>query len=107
MSSLRRLLRVWIGPSYGLRPLRVLRATLKTRHHRLPVETNSSLVGRFAGGAFKSVMDFISRFAHHATAMPVFYDTHAQLDYPDDAPDFPAVLAHAAATGIAKSIALA
>jgi len=39
--------------------------------------------------------------------MPVFYDTHAQLDYPDDAPDFPAVLAHAAATGIAKSIALA
>ena len=51
-------------------------------------------------------MDFISPFAHHATVMPVFYDTHAHLDYPDYAPDFPEVLARAAAAGITKIIAI-
>ena len=38
--------------------------------------------------------------------MPVFYDTHAHLDYPDYAPDFPDVLARAAAAGITKIIAI-
>ena len=33
---------------------------------------------------------------------PIFYDTHAHLDYPDFAKDFPDVLARAQAAGIAK-----
>ena len=38
--------------------------------------------------------------------MPVFYDTHAHLDYDDYQPDFAAVLARAQAAGITKIIAI-
>jgi TatD DNase family protein len=38
--------------------------------------------------------------------MPVFYDTHAHLDYPDFAPDFDQVLERASASGIAKMISI-
>ena len=38
--------------------------------------------------------------------MPVFYDTHAHLDYPDYEKDFPEVLARAAAAGIVKIISI-
>jgi TatD DNase family protein len=36
--------------------------------------------------------------------MPVFYDTHAHLDYPDYAEDLPAALERALAAGVAKII---
>lgn len=39
--------------------------------------------------------------------MPVFYDTHAHLDYDDYQPDFAAVLARAQGAGITKIIAIA
>jgi TatD DNase family protein len=39
--------------------------------------------------------------------MPVFYDTHAHLDYDDYRPDFADVLARAQAAGITKIIAIA
>jgi TatD DNase family protein len=51
-------------------------------------------------------MDFISPFAHHFRVMPVFYDTHAHLDYPEYEKDFAEVLARAQAAGIAKIIAI-
>jgi TatD DNase family protein len=51
-------------------------------------------------------MDFISPFTHHFRAMPVLYDTHAHLDYPDYAPDFSEVIARAQAAGIAKIISI-
>jgi TatD DNase family protein len=51
-------------------------------------------------------MDFISPFAHPFRAMPVFYDTHAHLDYDVYQPDFAEVLARAQAAGIAKIIAI-
>ena len=38
--------------------------------------------------------------------MPVFFDTHAHLDYPDYAPDFSEVIARAQAAGIAKIISI-
>jgi len=38
--------------------------------------------------------------------MPIFYDTHAHLDYPDYAKDFADVLARAQAAGIAKIISI-
>lgn len=38
--------------------------------------------------------------------LPIFYDTHAHLDYPDYAPDLEAVVERAAAEGIAKIIAI-
>jgi TatD DNase family protein len=38
--------------------------------------------------------------------MPVFFDTHAHLDYPDFAPDFAQVIARAQAAGITKLIAI-
>jgi len=38
--------------------------------------------------------------------MPVFYDTHAHLGFPDFAPDLPGVIERAAAAGIAKIIAI-
>ena len=38
--------------------------------------------------------------------MPIFYDTHAHLDYPDYAPDLEAVIERAAAAGIGKIIAI-
>ena len=38
--------------------------------------------------------------------MPVFYDTHAHLDYPDFQPDFTQVIERAQAAGIAKLIAI-
>lgn len=38
--------------------------------------------------------------------MPVFYDTHAHLDYPDFAPDFNEVIARANAAGISKMISI-
>jgi len=38
--------------------------------------------------------------------MPVFYDTHAHLDYPEYAPDFPEILARASAAGITKIISI-
>lgn len=38
--------------------------------------------------------------------MATFYDTHAHLDYPDFAGDFPQVLERAAAAGIAKLVAV-
>jgi TatD DNase family protein len=41
------------------------------------------------------------------TVMPVFFDTHAHLDYPEYEPDFPEVLARAEATGITKVISIA
>jgi TatD DNase family protein len=40
-------------------------------------------------------------------SLPVFYDTHAHLDFPDFAGDFPAVLDRAQAAGIAKIITIA
>jgi TatD DNase family protein len=51
-------------------------------------------------------MDFISPFAHPFRAMPVFYDTHAHLDYDVYQSDFADVLARAQAAGIAKIIAI-
>ena len=36
--------------------------------------------------------------------MPIFYDTHAHLDYPDFARELPQVMSRAAAAGIAKII---
>ena len=38
--------------------------------------------------------------------MPVFYDTHAHLDYPDFASELPQVIARAEAAGIAKIISI-
>ena len=38
--------------------------------------------------------------------MPVFYDTHAHLGFPDFAPDLPEVIERAAAAGIGKIIAI-
>jgi TatD DNase family protein len=38
--------------------------------------------------------------------MALFFDTHAHLDYPDYAPDFPEVLARAQAAGISKIISI-
>src|SRR5262245_18222177 len=38
--------------------------------------------------------------------MPVFYDTHAHLDYPDFAADLPQVIERARAAGIAKIISI-
>jgi TatD DNase family protein len=38
--------------------------------------------------------------------MPLFFDTHAHLDYPDYAPDFPEVIARAQAAGISKIISI-
>jgi TatD DNase family protein len=38
--------------------------------------------------------------------MPVFFDTHAHLDYPDYAPDLAEVIARAQAVGIAKIISI-
>jgi TatD DNase family protein len=38
--------------------------------------------------------------------MPVFYDTHAHLDYPDFAPDFDDIIARANAAGIQKIISI-
>ncbi|HEY2330095.1 MAG TPA: TatD family hydrolase [Verrucomicrobiae bacterium] len=38
--------------------------------------------------------------------MPVFYDTHAHLDYPDYEKDFPEVIARANAAGITKIISI-
>lgn len=38
--------------------------------------------------------------------MPVFYDTHAHLDYPDFAPDFDQVIERAQAAGIKKIISI-
>ena len=38
--------------------------------------------------------------------MPIFFDTHAHLDYPDYAPDLPEVIARAHAAGIAKMISI-
>ncbi len=38
--------------------------------------------------------------------MAIFYDTHAHLDYPDYAKDFPEVLARAQAAGITKIISI-
>ncbi|MEO6033820.1 MAG: TatD family hydrolase [Verrucomicrobiota bacterium] len=38
--------------------------------------------------------------------MAIFYDTHAHLDYPEFAPDFPQILERAHAAGIAKIISI-
>src|SRR5437667_349466 len=38
--------------------------------------------------------------------LPIYYDTHAHLDYPDYAPDLAAVIERAAASGIGKIIAI-
>ena len=38
--------------------------------------------------------------------MPIFFDTHAHLDYPDYAPDLPEVVARAQAAGITKIISI-
>lgn len=38
--------------------------------------------------------------------MPVFFDTHAHLDYPDYTPDLPEVVARAQAVGITKIISI-
>src|SRR5271154_4225544 len=38
--------------------------------------------------------------------MPVFYDTHAHLGFPDFAPDLPEVIERAAAAGIGKIITI-
>jgi len=38
--------------------------------------------------------------------MPIFFDTHAHLDYPDYAPDLAEVVARAQAAGIAKIISI-
>jgi len=51
-------------------------------------------------------VDFFSPFAHPFRVMPVFFDTHAHLDYDDYQPDFAEVLARAQAAGIAKIIAI-
>ena len=40
-------------------------------------------------------------------SQPVFYDTHAHLDYPEFAPDFEALLERARAVGITKIISIA
>ena len=40
------------------------------------------------------------------TSVPIFYDTHAHLDYPDFASDFCEVLARARAAGIHKLISI-
>ncbi len=37
---------------------------------------------------------------------PIFYDTHAHLDFPDFAPDLPDIIARAQAAGIAKIISI-
>jgi TatD DNase family protein len=39
--------------------------------------------------------------------MPIFYDTHAHLDYPDFAHELPDIIARAAAAGITKIISIA
>ena len=44
--------------------------------------------------------------ANPPPASPVFFDTHAHLDYPDFAQDLPQVIARAAAAGIAKIITI-
>lgn len=41
-----------------------------------------------------------------AASLPIFYDTHAHLDYPDFARDFSEVLARAQAAGIQKIISI-
>src|SRR5580698_6585359 len=38
--------------------------------------------------------------------MPIFFDTHAHLDYPEFAPDFSDMLARAQAAGISKLISI-
>src|SRR5580692_4054895 len=38
--------------------------------------------------------------------MPIFFDTHAHLDYPDYAPDLAEVIARAQAVGISKIISI-
>src|SRR5215471_3734476 len=38
--------------------------------------------------------------------MPIFYDTHAHLDYPDFTPDLPQVIERAQAAGIEKIISI-
>jgi TatD DNase family protein len=38
--------------------------------------------------------------------MPIFYDTHAHLDYPDFGPDLPEVIERAATAGITKIISI-
>ena len=38
--------------------------------------------------------------------MPIFFDTHAHLDYPDYAPDLAEVVAHAQSAGISKIISI-
>jgi TatD DNase family protein len=38
--------------------------------------------------------------------MPIFFDTHAHLDYPDYAPDLPDVIARAETVGVAKIISI-
>src|SRR5712671_5551929 len=38
--------------------------------------------------------------------MPLFFDTHAHLDYPDYAPDLPEIIARAQAAGIGKIISI-
>jgi TatD DNase family protein len=38
--------------------------------------------------------------------MPIFFDTHAHLDYPDYAPDLPEIVARAQAAGISKIISI-
>src|SRR5471032_2855433 len=38
--------------------------------------------------------------------MPIFFDTHAHLDYPDYAPDLAEVVARAQAAGISKIISI-
>ena len=41
------------------------------------------------------------------TAMtPLFYDTHAHLDYPEFAPDFPGILSRAREAGISRMISI-
>jgi len=40
------------------------------------------------------------------TCVPIFYDTHAHLDYPDFAEELPTVIAQAHAAGIAKIISI-
>src|SRR6266849_6389665 len=44
--------------------------------------------------------------ARGLTPMPIFYDTHAHLDYPDFAQDLPQVIERAHATGITKIISI-
>ena len=40
------------------------------------------------------------------TSRPIFFDTHAHLDYPEFVPDFAEVLARAATTGITKLVSI-